>query len=155
MTKTKRRSGGPRTTEGRARSSANATKHAMYSLRWRLPDEDGDELGEHVRGVFATLRPRGHAEAELARRVAFILWRMRRLERYEATACAYVGDCRVRMSEAPENVSRANTPNAADARRLACVPDGKVLDKTITFERHLQRQLDKVLGTLRELRRLG
>lgn len=146
--------GGPASKAGRSRSSLNATKHGLFASRWRLPDEDGQELSEHVGGVFASFKPATHAEAEVVRKVAFLMWRMRRVERYDAAAAAYIGDCSVKRAEDPEEASRPGTPHPIDARRLACLSDGKAMEKVLRVESHLQRQLTKAIETLHVLRGL-
>jgi hypothetical protein len=45
-----------------------------------------DEWEAHRTGVLASLEPEGHLEMVLAERVALLLWRLRRVTRYETEA---------------------------------------------------------------------
>lgn len=79
-----KRSGGPTTPEGKAIASRNAVKFGLYSESPVLPGvEDEGEWLEHRRGVFGAIAPADYLEEALTERVAVILWRFRRLVRYE------------------------------------------------------------------------
>ena len=71
---------GPKTENGKKASSRNALKHG---LRTMLPVVKGIELPElwqeHLDGMIESLQPEGYHEAELARRIAELLWRLRRV----------------------------------------------------------------------------
>ena len=77
------KSTGPTTTEGKATSSRNATRHGLLSSRLLLEDEDGAEYQEVMDGLIAALRPVGTLELALVERMAIALWRQRRLVRAE------------------------------------------------------------------------
>jgi hypothetical protein len=79
-----RRSTGPLTPEGKARSSKNALRHGVYSI---MPVVAGLEWNEdwetHRAGILKSLAPEGTLEEALAERVALCFWRLNRLQRYE------------------------------------------------------------------------
>jgi hypothetical protein len=79
---------GPRTDDGKERSSLNATKHGLRSERPVLPTEDADEWDAFRADIVATLAPANTIERELAERVALQMWRQRRAARYEVEVCA-------------------------------------------------------------------
>ena len=60
-----RKSTGPRTPRGKARSRLNGLKHGLTASIGILPGESPDQLRELSRSIHADLRPRGHAEAVL------------------------------------------------------------------------------------------
>jgi len=64
---------GPRTQEGKARSSQNAVKHAILSTAPVAAGENPDEWAAHREGCVGSLRPVGYLETELANRVAQVL----------------------------------------------------------------------------------
>jgi hypothetical protein len=73
------RSRGPKTPEGRARSSRNALKHGMRAEKHvLLPDEDGAEFAALEAALVAELAPVGALQAVLARRIAVAVWRLAR-----------------------------------------------------------------------------
>ena len=79
------KSPGPRTAEGRARSSQNALKHGMRAEKHVvLPDEDAAEFAALEAALVAELAPVGALQTVLARRVAAAAWRLARADRIEA-----------------------------------------------------------------------
>ncbi|MGB7160525.1 MAG: hypothetical protein WBD40_20840, partial [Tepidisphaeraceae bacterium] len=80
-----KRSTGPRTDEGKARSSKNATTHGTFAADLLLPGEDENELVELRRGIYVSLSPQDVLERELVDRVVAAQWRLRRLRGSERT----------------------------------------------------------------------
>ena len=75
-----RHSTGPRTEEGKRRSSLNAVKHGAYSRKTTiLPGEDQHAFDELTRWHFATYLPEGPIEASFVHQMANALWRLERL----------------------------------------------------------------------------
>src|SRR5687768_16953668 len=70
---------GPRTPEGKLRSSKNACTHRLYSPDLLLPGEDEHLLRTFRRALLADLRPRTPLEAAAADRVVGLNWRLRRV----------------------------------------------------------------------------
>ena len=78
------KSRGPRTEEGRARSSQNALKHGMRAQKYvLLPDEDAAEFAGLEAALLEELAPVGALQTVLARRIAVAAWRMARADRIE------------------------------------------------------------------------
>jgi hypothetical protein len=78
------KSRGPKTPEGRARSSQNALKHGMRAQKYVvLPEEDADEFAGLEAALFEELAPVGALQTVLARRVAVAAWRLARADRIE------------------------------------------------------------------------
>lgn len=80
------RSRGPRTAEGKARSSMNALTHGLTArTAIVLPlVERAEDWSAHLAGFVSAMRPVGAVELELVERMAAITWRLRRVERVEA-----------------------------------------------------------------------
>jgi len=74
---------GPRTAEGKARSSANSLKHGLFSSQTVLSSEDRQVFAEFRRQMLDDLRPRGAVQALLADRAVCEAWRLRRAVRIE------------------------------------------------------------------------
>jgi hypothetical protein len=86
-----RRSTGPITPMGKARSSKNALRHGVYSVLPVVPGLEWSEDWEtHHAGILKSLAPEGTLEEALAGRVALCFWRLNRVHRYE-TAITTVG----------------------------------------------------------------
>jgi hypothetical protein len=75
---------GPRTEEGKARSSRNATKHGFYAERnYILPDEEEEFAQQHT-ALMLELSPEGVLEEVHANEIMTATWRLRRCGIVEA-----------------------------------------------------------------------
>src|SRR5215207_6617403 len=74
---------GPKTANGKAVAKMNAVTHGLRSLSPVLPGEQSEDWNDHRDGIVAALAPVGTLEAELAERVALLMWRLRRVVVYE------------------------------------------------------------------------
>jgi hypothetical protein len=77
---------GPRTEEGKARSSQNSLKHGVFAKTIVLPGESQEEFDALLAGLRKDHKPEGETESNLVRGLAEIQWRLNRLRRYEAAA---------------------------------------------------------------------
>jgi len=83
------KSTGPRTPEGKAIVARNAVKHGLLSRLEVLPGlERAEDWKGHYGAVLADLRPEGYLQEVLAERIAFLLWRLGRVARYEREVSA-------------------------------------------------------------------
>src|SRR5262245_63596420 len=98
--KNARRSTGPKTAEGKAKSAKNALSHGLRSELPVLPAERAEDWEAHRAGIVRSLAPAGALETELAGRVALCLWRLRRVAAYETGVTA------VGLEEAAEDARR-------------------------------------------------
>lgn len=77
------RSTGPRTPEGKARSSRNALKHGILSRELTQEGESAEELVDLIEALRADLRPEGAVESALIHRIADCIWRLLRCHEWE------------------------------------------------------------------------
>lgn len=77
---------GPRTPQGKARSSQNSFKHGLYSKHLVMPGEDPAELDSLKAGLIAEHQPVNDTESILVNELAEHFWRIRRMRRLEAEA---------------------------------------------------------------------
>ena len=73
-----KKSTGPRTPEGKARSRMNATLHGLTARRPVLPNEDRRAFDRFARAMRQDLRPAGAVQALLVEEVIEAAWKMRR-----------------------------------------------------------------------------
>lgn len=87
-----RRSTGPKTPSGKARSSMNAVKHGLTAKKIVIGDEDPHQFDLLREAIEERFKPRSVMERELTERLAGIAWRLRRIPAFEAdileTLCA-------------------------------------------------------------------
>src|SRR5260370_752355 len=74
---------GPRSDEGKERSSLNATRHGLCSDRPIIPGDDAAEWETFRDCVVRRWLPADDYEKELAERIALQMWRFRRVTRLE------------------------------------------------------------------------
>jgi hypothetical protein len=78
------KSRGPKTLEGKTRSSQNALKHGLRAQKYVvLPEEDAGEFADLEATLIEELAPVGALQTVLARRVAVAAWRLARADRIE------------------------------------------------------------------------
>jgi hypothetical protein len=73
-----KKKGGPRTPEGRRRSSLNATRHQLTSKVYIATPEESDAYNAHIAAYMEALAPVGVLESELATLIAADRWRCKR-----------------------------------------------------------------------------
>lgn len=80
MTETKEYKGGPRTEEGKRRSSLNAMKTGIHAKSPQALEELGRELGVSYFDIVANMHrhymPKDHLEDMLVKRIAKCVWRL-------------------------------------------------------------------------------
>jgi hypothetical protein len=79
-----RRSTGPRSEDGKSRSSKNALQHGLKSREIVIWGENPDQFEVLRAGLEADFRPTSIIECELIDRLAGLLWRLRRIPALEA-----------------------------------------------------------------------
>jgi hypothetical protein len=136
------RSCGPKSPQGRRRSSLNALKHGMTAEAVALPDEDAAEVARRFEALSRELNPASELGQMLVNRVAFLSVRLERCQRFDT---AYLSK-RVRHAEAEfvdarlveVEVLALRMPHepATSVRRLKASPEG----------------IDWLLGRLAELK---
>jgi hypothetical protein len=84
-----KRSTGPRTEAGKARSRLNALQYGLTAKTIVLPGEDAAELQELYEQIRADLKPQGAFEEQLVERITSCFWRLRRCEEVEEQLYTY------------------------------------------------------------------
>src|SRR5436305_10503401 len=74
-----RLSTGPKTPEGKAKSSLNAVKSALTGRTVLLPTDDALAYQNHIRNYFEELQPVGFREWSLVQALADTTWRLDRI----------------------------------------------------------------------------
>jgi hypothetical protein len=143
-------SSGPRTSEGKAKSSQNALKHGLTARYALLPDEDPTLRRQLSARLVADLKPQGALERELVERLAHLSWRLRRVPGFEAQLMAAIGE-----EAHPDDFSALPEPLAEKGlghvvKRFLESDYGSKLNK---YEASLQRQFSATLGELQYIQK--
>jgi hypothetical protein len=80
---------GPKTPEGKAKSSVNAVKTALTGRTVLLPTDDVAAYQEHVQRFIDEFKPVGHRESELVQALSDHSWRLNRIATLEMAIYAY------------------------------------------------------------------
>ena len=163
-----RRSTGPRTASGKARSGLNAVQHGLQGRFRLIAGEDPGQFGEFRNRLHGQLTPDGAMEEELAERVISAFWRLRRIGRMESEMIDKILEDAVRDKNdhvyrstqipvdaifgtplaSPEWDLNAITVGEAVMRQM---PNGDVIGNLHRYEAHLERGLYKALHELQRL----
>jgi hypothetical protein len=135
-----KKSTGPKTPEGKARSARNAVKHGLLSRRPVLPEEDGEQFEELRTNLFAELWPETALEKLLVHRLAGVQWRLARIPTLEAELFE-----RFRV----DPLGNDEGLGAAWARDAG--PYGGALTRLARYETMLERSAVRLLAELRRL----
>ena len=155
-----KRNGGPKSARGKARSSRNAITHGLTSQSPVLPRaEDEEEWQSFRQGIVDSYKPDNPLEAELAERVALLLWLLRRVARYQRQSTMGFRDGIIPYvvmlaryetgalgEPEPSNEELVQRAMKEDERRI--LPRDEDLTKISRYESHLHRML---LATMHEL----
>ena len=125
---------GPRTPQGKERSSRNATTFGLFCSRLLLPDEDPAELDALRAGIFDRLDPADTLEGVSAERVVAAAWRLRRALSGEAAVFA-----------------RWKSRRMTAAQALAAQYPMEDLDRLQKHVAALERAMDRAVAELRRL----
>lgn len=132
------KSTGPKTPEGKARTSMNALKHGLRASSLAVPFlEKEEDWTIHRDFVVRDLSPAGYLETVLSERVASMLWRLGRVVRYEsATVSAAINtageDDDLQAVEDPEEAKkRAETLSRVRALKPKACVSGKDVETVL------------------------
>jgi len=153
---------GPRTRKGKAISRLNAAKSGLYSESPVLPGvEDEDEWLAHRRALFEAIAPANYLEEALTERVAVILWRFKRLVRYEREQVrnrqAGIPDdfailAMAHKRELPPEMSQVDSDLMDRWLMDRLIPGEKELSLLMRYEGRLHRHLLQLLHELEAMK---
>jgi hypothetical protein len=127
---------GPKTPEGKARSSQNALKHGLRGQKYVvLPDEDAAEFAALEAALIEELTPQGVLQSVLVGRIARAAWRLARADRIEI-----------------ELIEERHIPNGGLG--LALIRDGNGTRSFETLLRYRGAALAEFMRSLRTLKAL-
>jgi hypothetical protein len=137
---------GPRTAEGKARSSLNATRHGLLAQVIHLPEEEMASYNEFTASYVAGLEPVGAVEIQFAHACADLQFRLHRLAAAEHNLFAMGHDENGELWNTGHSESHAALTFAETLRRSK--------DPLQTLSIYEQRLSRRLLQTLKQLRQM-
>ena len=104
---------GPKSDEGKQKSSQNALRHGLTAQTVVMPGEDQDAYQQHVKSFIDDLQPAGAIEANLVQSLADCSWRLNRIAALESNLLAIIetnGGTRPQSPHQPEPPQPAPLP---------------------------------------------
>ena len=138
-----KKKGGPRTLEGKRRSSLNATRHQLLSKTYIATPEESSSFNAHMAAYREALAPVGLLESQLSTLIAMDRWRIFRAAMIENSIFAqgYLDHAEaidVDNSQVAEALAEAKTWTA-EAHSLSLLN---------TYEGRISRRVDKNMAQL-------
>jgi hypothetical protein len=143
------KSHGPKTPEGKARSSQNALRHGLTAESPTLPTESQDDFQTLLNAYLDRYHPADAIETELVQTLAITRWRLRRVGLIES--CMLENE----MEQSRVHLSWQFT-EIGDDNRLAfafrnLANGGRAMDLLIRYEASLTRAYDRAAKQLDQL----
>jgi len=148
-----KKSTGPKTQQGKAVSSKNATKHGLLSQHLLLPDECELQLEQFHSQLIEQLSPANQLESLLAERIIATAWRLRRIQRIETEMMT--NDLQPKKPKWQLSLNSLSPPDenltlgAAIAKNATNID---TYDKLRRYEAHIERSLFRNLHILKILK---
>jgi hypothetical protein len=131
---------GPKSRQGKAIASTNATRHGILSQELLLPHESPAEFDALLQSLIAELGARGTLECALVERIAVAIWRQRRLVRAERQDIQRQNEGGSLLDQHKDSSGRARPDES--------LPDAQLKDFILAEPRHA----DKLDALEREVR---
>jgi hypothetical protein len=136
---------GPRTQEGKKRSSLNAFRHGLTGQIVIHTPEDEQAFKKHCDGIREALAPVGALEIDLAQAIAEDRWRLNRARALENSIFA------LGQSEHLNEDSGHPEVDAALAQGRTWMDHARELNLLTTYENRIRRSVEKNTAELRAL----
>ena len=150
--KNAKKSTGPKTPEGKAKSAQNATTHGLTASHDVIKGESQEEFDAHKKGFLDVLNPQNAIEEFLADRVVSLSWRLKRADRIEQQMLdGFTADMQfLRKHRSPWDYPASSddpdlTLGTAVRRDL---DNDKTIDRFKLYECRIERSLFKSLSAL-------
>ena len=150
--------GGPKTAAGKARVRRNPIKHGVLAQTPVIPLVEREEDWERLRqGVFARFEVEGAMEEAMADRIAGLIWRLARVQRYETeTIDRYLREVPRdwRVSQRTDGLDAEKEADAEDVRQMdrmlmaRLLPGAETAEKIMRYETRLHRFLLQMVHQL-------
>ena len=141
----KKRSGGPRTPEGKARSSQNARRHAITARVHIATPEESAVYDKHLESYLDAFSPVGVVERDLVLELASLRHRLKRVASLEDSIFAIGHD------EFAASLSSHPQAGAALAEGMTWLREAKSIQLLSLYESRLRKAAEKTQAELERL----
>jgi hypothetical protein len=145
VVKSQNSSTGPRTAQGKQRSSLNALRHGLTGQTVVIPSDDHTAYDRFCRGFFDEYQPVAATEHQLVQTLADCAWRLNRLRAQEQTLQSLAA-----LAQEPNIHIRDDRAAAACASGLAFQQQCKMLANLTLYEQRISRQFERAMKMLKE-----
>ncbi|NTX08009.1 hypothetical protein [Myxococcus sp. CA040A] len=145
------KSHGPKTREGKTRSSLNALRHGLSASNLLLPGEDAAEYEQHLDGYFSSFAPTTLPEAHVVVQVADLAWKLKRLSKMEDGRVLALLEEALEGTDAFQLVTSTRRALEALSSLVAAVDARPTAPKEPEMTEALLRGLEGTLVLLREV----
>jgi hypothetical protein len=144
------KSSGPISIAGKRRAARNALKHGLLSTDIVVAGESAQRWRRFRNQTIMDLHPRNGAQVVLAEQIAFVMWRLKRLAKYES---AVLGQRLIELERQVETSLPTGPipPGPDQLTMIAAVPGDKGIERIIRYTTHLHRSLHRLLVSYRQL----
>ena len=104
---------GPKSAEGKQRSSQNALRHGLTSQSAVMPADDPDAYQLHLKSYIGEYNPKGATESDLVQSLADISWRLNRVTAIETKLLDQAA------SSSPESLAKTLASMSMHSHRLS------------------------------------
>jgi hypothetical protein len=140
---------GPKTAEGKQRSSLNALRHGLTGQIVVMPTEDLQAYQLHLKSFTDELNPKGAIEANLVQALADTSWRLNRVAALETNLLTLgIANAQSPITDAPNQVQDAFSIVAS------LESQSKALSNLSLHSQRLSRQFERTVAQLRELQKV-
>jgi hypothetical protein len=150
------KSTGPKTPEGKARSSQNGLTHGLTSKKWPiLRGEDEAEYEQFHDAMVCDLQPRGIMQYQIVQDLIQVRWKMKRLPKIEAESMRrHQQKLQERYEKHRKYDKKLEPPNLDPIQLLTDTYDtyGSCSSNIDLYRQRLQREMHTLLRELRKLR---
>jgi hypothetical protein len=144
---------GPKTPEGREKSSNNALKHGLTSSKMFVLSNETPEKWHRLLDVWtARLQPRDEAEMQIVTEAAFARWRLQRVWTIETSRLDLEMDTQAPGLAGKFEIVDEGIRQAAAFKGLS--DDSLSLEQIHRYETRYRRSFERALATLQTLREM-
>ena len=139
---------GPKTPEGKQRSSLNALRHGLTGQIVVMPTEDLQAYQSHLKSFTDEYHPHGATEANLVQALADTSWRLNRVAALEANLLTLAAARQPNpLADAPDQIQDAFAIVAA------LESQSKALSNLSMHSQRLSREFERTVALLRNLQK--